>query len=218
MLKLETARFTLKILLGLTLLSVMLSSVLFLWFQVSGGGGSLSWNLPVGLHLRLGDQTYGIRSFGSTIPSTMRWVTPLFLGYSLLSAAVVLLLFRRARDFIDRLIDNPFAHENAQDLRRAAGVALLWQGSVLLVTAVSWWVVRGLQPANALRVKLAEVQGVNVWDDSYNYSFTPANFFGINLTPLLVAALLAILATVFQRAHDLREAERSLRAEQELTV
>lgn len=218
MLKPETARLTLKLLLGLTLLSVLMVSALFLWSGFRWGAGAASWSLPVGLHLRLGDETYGIRSFGSTIPNTMRWITPLFVGYSLLSAAVVLLFFRRARDFIDRLIDNPFALENAQDLRLAAGVALLWQGSVLLFTAMSWWVVRAVQPADALRVKLSEVQGVAVWDDSHNFSFTPGNFFGVNLTPLVVAALLAILATVFQRAHDLREAERALRADQELTV
>lgn len=220
MLKPETARTILNLIINLVLLAAGLTVAGLIWSMVTGGlqRSTLSTGVPVSVSVSTSDQSFQISrvNFVRFQPETWMWV--LWLAYIGLLLALVVLGYGRMKRFVNRLLDNPFAPENAADLRLASRLALISQGFSLVVTFSGWWTVQQTQPVTALQTALKGSPNIQVVQQVANYTVGGLSFFGINLTPLLVAALLAVLATVFQRAHDLREAERLLRTEQELTV
>lgn len=220
MLKPETARTILNVIVNLVVFIAGITGILMLWSLLTRGMklGTLSTGIPVSMGLMIGDQSYQISRVNVLFSQPGAWMWTLWLLFIALLLTMVVLGYSRIKRFINRLLDDPFAPENAADLRLASRVALFWQGLTLVMAAVYWWAVIQIRPVDAMKTAVASSPGVKIVDGSYNFTLGSLNVLGIDLTPLLIAALLAILATVFQRGHDLREAERSLRAEQELTV
>lgn len=218
MLKPETARSVLNSVVNLVFFLAGLNTVILLWSLLTGNRGTLNASVPVSMSLAIKNQSFEISrvTFIQREPEVWMWV--LWLAFIVLLLAVVIFGYGRMKRFINRLLDDPFAVENAADLKLASRIALIFQGVSLLITLQAWWTVHRLQPAAALEGTVKGLPDVQVVRQVFNSTIGGLNILGIDLTPLLVAALLAILATVFQRAHDLREAERALRAEQELTV
>ncbi|GAA5534961.1 hypothetical protein [Deinococcus aluminii] len=107
-------------------------------------------------------------------------------------AVVLFFVAGRARLFLERLLSDPYHPDNASDLQRAARVALLlqvfWTLDGLLTSAVT----------NRLGLTLPVGQPLR-------------SAYHLDVSLLIVAAVLAIAATVVQRGHDLRR-------EQELTI
>lgn len=220
MLKPETARTILNLALNFGLLGIGMTLAVLLWITLTDGFGTgyLSWTVPTSVRLQIDGQSFQASRISLTFPHAPVWAWAVWLGYNLLLLSVLFVGYRRLKTFVNRLLDDPFDQANILDLGLAARLALLWQIISLLMSAVSWWIIAQTRPVEALKTALADSPDIKILDSSYNFPLTSPSFLGIDLTPLLVAALFAILATVFQRAHDLREAERQLRTEQELTV
>jgi len=138
--------------------------------------------------------------------------------FALLYAAAAPLLFLaalRVRAFVDRVFDDPFDARNAADLWAGSRVALVVQAVTLVAALLYGLVSRGYVE----RLYLDTFTPLDAfpeptYDIAYRFNLLNPVYF----IPLLIAGILTVLAAVFQRGHDLREQERGLRREQELTV
>lgn len=223
MLRPETARSILHTLLAVLFvgagLALVLTVVVGVLILVNGDWPtSLSLELPVHLALHVGEQVYDIS--GTSLLVRRVPAVALCAFFLLALGLSVLLLFglRRLRGFVDRVLEDPFHADNSRDLRLAAQLALGWQVILWALSAALWLWSRHADLAAPLRRALADVPGIGVSATGGIGARGGVQVLGVDFTPLIFAAALSVLATVFQRGHDLREAERRLRAEQELTV
>ncbi|PYE49481.1 DUF2975 domain-containing protein [Deinococcus yavapaiensis] len=231
MLSTEAARTVLKLFLTLGLIIISLSLIASLIFA----GRSLlndsepihlSWGVPIDMSLGVQQQTFRISEVRVNYTATP-WMYTTFVLLGAATLGVLFLVYRRALRFVHRLLDDPFAEANRADLQAAARLALAWQGVLLITKSVMWWTTSQQERQNGpLWVPLYEavrgVEGVTFISEDVRFNIDPWSLLnqllGVDFTPLLVAAGLTILATVFKRAHDVREQERQLRREQELTI
>lgn len=206
--------FTLTALAVLTALMLLV----FLWGVFTSGDRTqtvFSVNIPLDLTLSLPGGRYNVSTFHLPLGDLSGWARNGWLaGFTLLMACVIGLLWR-ARQFTRRLLRDPFHPDNARDLTLAAQLALIGQVVAALQPLLNGWMFARIQPLEALRRQLPEdaiVRGMNT-DSSL-----PFTLFGVNLTPLLIAAVCVLFAAALTQAAHIREQERQLRAEQELTV
>jgi hypothetical protein len=227
----ETARTILKLFLTLALIIsglFLIASLVFASRGLLGGGAPifLSWGVPTDMSLRVQQQTFRITEVHMNYTATP-WMYILSAGLSAATLGVLFLVYRRALRFVHRLLDDPFAQANRVDLQAAARLALAWQGVLLVSKGGTWWLTARQEHQNGplwlpLTDAVRGVEGVTVISRDMRFNAEPfsalSQLLGVNFTPLLIAAGLTILATVFQRAHDVHEQERRLRREQELTI
>lgn len=166
-----------------------------------------SMNIPLDLTLSLPGGQYNVSTFHLPLGDLPGWVGLGWLAaFTLLMAGVIGLLWR-ARQFTRRLLSDPFHPANAADLTLAARLALIGQVVAALQPLLNGWMFARIQP-----LEDAIVRGLNT-DSSL-----PFSLFGVNLTPLLIAAVCVLFSAALAQAAHIREQERQLRAEQELTV
>lgn len=152
------------------------------------------------------------------VPIEIRRAVTVITATAIASLILCLLLFVglvRLRAFVNRVIDDPFHPQNAADFRLASRVALAVQGLLLLRSAISAYASRLFHTDQLLREALrGSGFTANIHVDPFS---TAGGIFGW-LFPLLAAVILAVLATVFRRGHELRQEEQRLREEQVLTI
>lgn len=174
-----------------------------------------SVSIPLDLTLSLPGGRYDVSTFHLPLADLPGWIRLGWLaGFTLLMAGVIGLLWR-ARQFTHRLLSDPLHPANARDLNLAARLGLIGQVVAALQPLLSGWMFARIQPLEALRRQLPEdaiVRGMNT-DSSL-----PFSLFGVDLTPLLIAAACVMFAAALTQAAHIREQERQLRAEQELTI
>lgn len=141
--------------------------------------------------------------------SGSRWLSLLMALAAVAFAAFSFLVLARARTFINRVVDDPFHPLNAHDLSQASRAALQLQIVLLLLWIINFFI----WPASRVAQQLEQMLGGIDHQVTVEYTVLPMMW-----VPLLVWAVCAVLAAVFQRGHDLREQERRLREEQELTI
>lgn len=165
------------------------------------------FKLPVDINVIMnGNAKFHITEWGQA--GQMALWQGLGLGIVLIVFGIVgLILFSRAMKFVSRVINDPFHIENSVDLMLASKAALLLQVLNFIFTGLATLFSPAAQAAATLERALGQAHTT--------VSVSPI---GVSFWPLLLAAALAVLATVFRRGHDLRETERQLRQEQELTI
>ncbi|MFC4456325.1 hypothetical protein [Deinococcus sonorensis] len=225
MLRPQTARTLLHLILTLSLLITVLFVVADVGLSVqamqAGGSAGLRLRVPVSVLLELNHRAFHVTEMMT--PSRLAaWSRPMWLALTVAGASLWFLAARRVRALVDRLLDDPFDPANLRDLRLAVWVALVWQGLMLVSSLVGWLQNRDAQAQalSTLGQSLSRVPASSVSPHStFNVlTLNPLGGLGLNLTPLVIAAALTILATVLRQAAALREEERRLRHEQALTI
>ncbi|GGN32827.1 hypothetical protein [Deinococcus daejeonensis] len=194
------------VLTALALLLLLLGSLLQTTFSLT---------LPLNATLDLAGGQYGLSSVNLPLADLPVGVKAAWMvSMALLLTGLIALLWG-ARRFTRRLLSDPFHPANARDLTLAARLGLIGQVVAALQPLLNGWMFARIQPLETLRRQLPEdaiVRGMNT-DSSL-----PFSLFGVDLTPLLIAAVCVLFATALTQAAHIREQERQLRAEQELTV
>jgi len=194
------------VLTALALLLLLLGSLLQTTFSLT---------LPLNATLDVAGGQYGLSSVNLPLVDLPVGVKAAWMvSMALLLTGLIALLWR-ARQFTRRLLSDPFHPANARDLTFAARLGLIGQVVAALQPLLNGWMFARIQPLETLRRQLPEdaiVRGMNT-DSSL-----PFSLFGVDLTPLLIAAVCVLFATALTQAAHIREQERQLRAEQELTV
>ncbi|GGR89271.1 hypothetical protein [Deinococcus sedimenti] len=196
--------------------TMMILTMLFLMVSliIPAVQATLSLTIPLNTTLNLSGARYDLASFHLPLDDLPGWVRLTCLAaFSLLLVGVTGLLWR-ARQFTRRLLSDPFHPDNARDLTLTARLALIGQVFAVLQPLLNSWMTARIQPLEALRRHLPE-EAV-VLGNTVNTSLF--SLFGVNLTPLLIAAVCVLFAAALTQAAHIREQERQLRAEQELTV
>ncbi|PTA68381.1 hypothetical protein [Deinococcus arcticus] len=218
-LPLKTARTVLDLSLGLLGLGLALTGVLsvagMLWLLVAPQAGA-RFEAPLSLKIKIGDVVY--RTTGASVPLPHGQEVLVVAGMAALALASAWLIYRRGFALLRRLLFDPFALANSQDLALASRVALLWQLALWAWSVLGWGQFMGTGQFRALDNALTGIPGAELLGTGARLVIGGGVWPSLSFTWLLVAAALAVLSVVFRRAHDLREAERQLRAEQALTV
>lgn len=208
----ESARWVLNAGLILWMLggaSSILLGLIFLWTTASSNATRMTLFMPYQTRVRLpGKLELKGAELGNalTVPG---WL-PLTLGLLSIAFGVLWLIWgQRARAFVSRLLEDPFHTSNVTDLL-AASRAALWFAALY---SAGWVMCLLLWPPQKVARQLADsLEGLQA---TVSVSAYPPPVFW----PMVLAwAVCAVLASVFQRGHDLHGEERRLRTEQELTV
>ncbi|ACO46913.1 hypothetical protein DEDE109153_11515 [Deinococcus deserti] len=214
----ESARIVLNWVLNLGMLFLVLFSLGFLWTLLTGSPLShpLSFAVPVGIALRLDDQHFRITEMSVTLNPPV-WIKVLGVAASLGLLTFLFVAYSRVKTFFNRLMFDPFDPANIRDLHLAARIALFCQVLVLIGVPLRWWAIQQAQPYDVVHTALKDVPDASVFLASRT-SLGALSVLELGVAPLLTAAVLAIFAAVLQQACVLREEERKLRHEHELTV
>ncbi len=194
------------VLTALALLLLLLGSLLQTTFSLT---------LPLNATLDVAGGRYGLSSVHLPLVDLPVWVKAAWMvSMALLLTGLIALLWG-ARQFTRRLLSDPFHPANARDLTFAARLALSWQGLSLLAPLVNRWLIAQTHPLDALNRQFPADAVISGREAALTTSFS---ILGVDLTPLLIAAVCVLFAAALTQAAHIREQERQLRAEQELTV
>lgn len=198
----------------LTLMAVLTALGLCFFLLNMRSPATYSLTVPLDITLSLPGGRYDLSNFHLPLSDLPEWARNVWLaGFTLFIACLIALLWG-ARQFTRRLLSDPFHPDNVRDLTVAARLALIWQVLAVVQPTLNGWVTARSHPLEALRRQLPEDAIVH----QGNAMQPLFSLFGVDLTPLLIAAGCVLFSAALTQASYIREQERQLRAEQELTV
>lgn len=215
----ETARKILNFVLGAT---QVFTAIFLVIFGLSGlvallGGRQLNFNqfysIPLNVHIALADKTsLSLSAFNLLVEPTRNWEKALIFFVFFFLLAAIIYVAASLRKLLNEIIDDPFQVGIAPKFRVMAYALLGVQLLEIIYKSILFFDSRGREAERLIENTLGSLAAIKT------VSVSRSLFPDIAFTPLWAALALILLAAVFQRGHDLREQERQLRLDQELTV
>ncbi|ANE43145.1 hypothetical protein [Deinococcus puniceus] len=172
-----------------------------------------SYSIALNAHITLlNKNSFSISGLDLPVEPNSDWQRMLILFGIFFTLAAIIYVAGYLKKLLNKIIDDPFQSGIAPKFRIMAYALLSMQLLEIIYKSILFFDSRGREAQRMIENTFGSLAAIKT------VSVSRSLFPNIDFSPLWAALALILLAAVFQRGHDLREQERSLRLDQELTV